>query len=127
MAKAKNELMTLAQEAHFNEMRRHRNRVAELGSMEAKLRLFEDFRPAILAAGIFLAGEELTASGRDMWIGSGWQAERNASLLRVLLEQEMREMDRREYLHHCQVTLRKGRLTVTFLVEMIAEKKAVQS
>ena len=127
MAKAKNELMTLEQEAYLGELQRHRDRLAELKTMGAKLRMFEKFRPAIAAAGIVLRANELTAPGRDLWIGVGWSPARNAALLRVLLAQGMRETCRAERIDCSLVTLRHGHLTVHLPVDAAAEQKAVQA
>ena len=129
MAKAKSELMmTLVREGYLGALQRHRERLEELKAMGPKLRMLEAYRPAIVAAGIVLRVNKFKLLGGDhLWIDLGGPPVRNATLLRVLLEQGMREKGRIENIDCSLVTLCHGHLTLTVPVDAGAEQKAVQA
>ncbi|MDA8448470.1 hypothetical protein M4R36_00290 [Acidovorax sp. GBBC 3299] len=111
---------TLAEQALQAEEARHACRLAAIKSMDARLRMFEDFMPAVRAAGIKVHGEEFNGWGTSTLYVSGITLDprRNATLEKVLREQGMEEIERTPYLNGAYtVKLRKGRLTVSITVE----------
>lgn len=112
--------LTLEVQALRDEQARHEGRVAVIRRMSARLRMLDAYMPAIRAAGIDLRGDEINCwGGRAIYLsGPLFSAQRNATLEKVLREQGMREVERRDnpgggY----TVDLKKGHLTVCLTVD----------
>ena len=109
----------LAAQALHAEHERHASRLAALRRMDAKLRHFEAYMPAIRAAGINVHPDDLNDWGRKvLWVSQALASpQRNATLEAVLRAQGMREIG---LTHHgdgsYRVDLSKGHLTVSLCV-----------
>lgn len=114
---------TLAAQALQAEVARHAGRLADIKSMDARLRMFDAFMPAVRAAGIDVHGDEIHCWGTSaisaLYVGGiTLDPQRNATLEKVLREQGMEEIERTPCPTGAYtVKLKKGRLTMAITVE----------
>ncbi len=114
---------TLAEQALQAEEDRHACRLAAIARMDARLRMFDAFMPAVRAAGINVHAQEINCWGASahsvLYVGGPvLDPRRNAVLEKVLREQGMEEIERTPCPTGAYtVKLKKGRLTVSITVE----------
>ncbi|UZV40240.1 hypothetical protein Acica_35 [Acidovorax phage Acica] len=111
---------TLAAQALQAEEARHAGRLADIKRMDARLRMFDAFMPAVRAAGINVHGDEINCWGTSALYVGGLTLDprRNAILEKVLREQGMEEIERKPCPTGAYtVKLKKGRLVVSLTVE----------
>ncbi|MDT0137263.1 hypothetical protein [Acidovorax sp. PRC11] len=114
---------TLAAQALQAEEARHACRIAGVRRMDARLRMFDAFMPAVRGAGINVHGDEIHCWGTSalsaLYVGGvTLDPRRNATLEKVLREQGMEEIERTPCPTGAYtVKLKKGRLTVSITVE----------
>ncbi|ADU99006.1 hypothetical protein Alide_1245 [Alicycliphilus denitrificans BC] len=111
---------TLEAQALHDAHQGHAARLAAIKRMASKLRMLDAYMPAVRAAGITVRGDELNCWGGLAIYVSGpmFNAQRNATLEKVLREQGMRETRRKENADGSYtVDLKKGHLTVCITVE----------
>lgn len=103
-----------------HEVTRHARRVAELKNMRARLKLLDEFVPALKAAGLQLLLEPLTSwGGKSLYIRVAYMTDptRTQKLMDVLVANGMREVERIDHPRDFRVDLKKGRLILSMTVD----------
>lgn len=112
---------TLFEACLLQEHTRHANRLVELRTVEGKLRLFEEFMPAIEAAGLRIELEAVRGwTRKDLYVRVGIMptAAQSQKLIDTLVAAGMKETLRDTGPLHATVRLKKGRLTVVVLIDL---------
>lgn len=112
---------TLFEACLLQEHTRHAHRLAELRAVEGKLRLFEEFMPAIKAAGLRIALEAVRGWIRhELFLRTDVfdKTDEAQRLIDVLTTAGMKETSRNAGPLYFTVRLKKGHLTVVVLLNM---------